>query len=290
MTPNNLPKREEYLRKKRKKRIIRYSTSIFFVLLIIGIFSYISHRKEFRIVKVELSGGILVTQDEVSIKSLEYMRGSYFLLFPKDNAFWYPKSELENYLKESFKRIDAINIKRKDFNIISIEISERKPFAMWCDTPPIEEVSLVGEVYMEDGSQTENCYFIDQNSTIFAKAPHFSGDAYFKYYGFSMRDNPIGLEYIPSASKFAEISNFVEAIKKLSIRPLYLVAKENDQFSIVLLGGGKIYFDTKEPLSKTAENLSILLTSNDLSTSTTGILPVDYIDLRFGNKLFYKLK
>jgi len=276
---------EEYLKKKRNKKLWRWSIVLFLIILIIGITSYLSHRPEVRISKIELNGGILVTQVDVESKSLIYMYGSYLWLFPRNNAFWYPHDALEQYLVETFKRIDTIKIHRKGLQTLVVDIKERKPFAIWCNSPKVSTTTPT----MEDGS--EDCYFIDQNSTIFAKAPNFSGDAYFKYYGLISvtDDSPIGKEYIASITEFNEISDFVSKTKELSIRPLYLLAKDNGEFSLVLSGGGEIYFDMKESLSNIGQNLEALLKTS-VFASTTGDLPVEYIDLRYGNKLFYKLK
>ena len=274
----NLPQREEYLRKKRKRKLIKWGIGVFVFVVLVALSSYVSHRSELRISQVELSGGILVTGDEVSAKSLEYMKGSYFWLYPKNNSLWYPKKGLEEYLSESFKRIDTIKIHLKNAKTMVVEITERKPFALWCDTLP-------------SGDTVEGqCYFIDQNSTIFAEAPQFSGDAYFKYFGNISSSTPIGAEYMASTTEFSEISDFVTAIKELSIKPVYLIAKENGEFSLVISGGGQIYFDDREPLSQALKNLESLLTAPELASSTSKNLPIDYIDLRYGNKLFYKLK
>ncbi|MCX6702208.1 MAG: hypothetical protein NTX96_03390 [Candidatus Zambryskibacteria bacterium] len=277
---------EEYLRKKRKKKLWKLGITFFLIILIIGIASYISHRQEIRVSKIELNGGILVTQADIESKALEYMYGSHLWLFPKNNAFWYPHSALEEYLKETFKRIDTININLKGFQTLIINITERKPFAIWCNSPSISTTTPVIE------NKSEDCYFIDQNSTVFAKAPTFSGDAYFKYYGLifsSENELPIGKEYIASTTEFNEISDFVLKAKELLIRPIYLIAKDNGEFSLVLSGGGEIYFDMKESLSIVGQNLEALLRI-PIFASSTGNLPIEYIDLRYGNKLFYKLK
>ena len=284
---SNLPQHEEYLRKKRNKKIIRWVIVTLLFVSITGLISYISHRGRIRIANVELSGGILVTRQEVELKSLDFMQGSYLFLFPKNSAFWYPKNKLENYLKENFKRIDTINISRKDFQTISVDITERKPVAMWCDKLPSDNLGYTSPDLMEDGSLQENCYFMDQNSTIFAPAPEFSGDAYFKYYGIVSSD-PIGKEYIASTTEFADLANFVSVAKTLGIHPLYLSAKDSGDFSLFIAGGGQIYFDVKEPLSKVSQNLASLLGAPALKVN--GNISVEYIDLRFGNKLFYKLK
>ena len=284
MALSNLPQREEYLKKKRNRKFLKYGVAVFLTILIIGLLSYISHRPKIRINGVKLSGGILVTQADVETKSLEYLNGSYLWLFPKNNAFLYPRKGLEKYLKENFKRIDTISIGLKGFQTLDIKIAERKPFAIWCDTLPGDEV------ISEDGYSDTRCYFMDQNSAVFAPSPQFSGDAYFKYYGRVSTSSPLGNYYISSTTEFAEISDFVSNVKNLSIHPLYIVAKENDEFSLVLSGGGEIYFDMKGSLSKTTKNLEALLQTPDLAKNLNGNLPINYIDLRYGNKLFYKLK
>lgn len=289
MAPNNLPQREEYLRKKRKKRLQRYGIFLMLSILFIVLFSYAAHRKEFRISTIELEGGILVTHEDVEVKSLEYLQGSYFWLFPKDNSFWYPNSKLEDYLRENFKRIDTIKVNLKGLRTLHITITERKPFAIWCNGLPENEEVRPNESEELLSSPERTCYFIDQNSTIFAPAPDFSGDAYFKYYSVSTT-SPIGKEFMASTTQFVKIADFVAQTKAIGVRPLYIVAKEDGEFSLVVSGGGEIYFDLKEPLSKVAENLGALLRTPEMTKTADGNLPIEYIDLRYGNKLFYKLK
>lgn len=290
MAINNLPQREEYLRKKRKQKQIRFGIFAFVLFSCFGLFVYLAHRPEFRITNVELSGGILVTQDDVKEKTTEFLSGNYYWLFPKNNYFWYADYDLGDYLKESFKRIDTLKIRNKGFKSLTITITERKPFAIWCNTVPGPDNS-VSEGVMEDGSENkENCYFIDQNSTIFAPAPEFSGDAYFKYYGLISDQSPIGKEYMASTTEFAQLVDFVSTVKSLNIRPQYIVAKEKGEFSLVLSGGGEIYFDIKESVTKSEENLKALLKTPEMTIDADGTLPIKYIDLRYGNKLFYKLK
>ncbi len=283
----NSSHRDEYLKRKRNRRILRYGILVFVVIFLVALASYVSHRPSVRISKVELSGGVLVTQDAVEQSSLLYVQGSYFWLFPKDNVFWYPHNKLEEYLKDTFKRIDTIDIHLKDFHTLAIDITERKPVATWCTgEPEMQPSGNEGALSVE----TRMCYFIDQDGVLFSEAPYFSGDAYFKYYGsISPTDNPIGMEYVASSTKFAEMSDFVTKVKELSISPLYVIAKGDDEFSLVLYGGGEIYFNARESLSVAGKNLEALLRTLDMAT-TTGNLPVEYVDLRYGNKLFYKAR
>ena len=59
-------------------------------------------------------------------------------------------------------------------------------------------------------------------------------------------------------------------------------------FDMAMADGGHIYFDLTQPIEKSESNLSSLLKT--IVTSTQNGQAIDYIDLRFGNKLFYKLK
>ncbi len=287
MVINSFPHREETLRKRRRQRRIKYGIFFLFFVLIVGVVSYLSHLPKVRVTEIELRGGLLVTEKEIKEETLSYMDGSHFWLFPRNNAFIYSQGDLEKHLSEKFKRIETISISLEGLNKAVVEITERKPVAIWCRENVVSFSTTTDTVLKKD---KEQCYFIDLFSTIFAEAPNFSGDAYFKYYGLVTKESPIGERFIASTTQFTEINGFIDAIKKLNIKPLYLLGKGEDEYSLVLFGGGEIYFDVKKSLSLAYSNLETLLKSPALSSSGTGILPVEYIDLRYGNKLFYKLK
>jgi hypothetical protein len=281
--------REEYLKKRRNKRLTRYGILLFLCICIVSLVSYIAHRPGIRISKVELHGQILVNPSELQVSALKFMDGSYFWLFPKDNFLWYPKTKLTHYLKDTFKRIDTIHVEKKGVDTIIVTIIERKPDALWCEGLP-GGVQLGGSVTDREGGNTEDsspkCYYMDSNGTIFDEAPNFSGDAYFKYYGLVEAENPIGQFYIASSTEFSDITHFVYETRKLNLDPQYIVAKSGGEFSLFIFGGGQIYFDVKAPLEKATDNLEALLRTPALKNLSN----LDYIDLRFGNKLYYKLR
>ncbi len=276
--------REEYLKQKRAKKRQGYFIGVIAFVCTITLLSFISHRPQIRISGIEISGGVLVSQTDVEPVALDFLQGSYLWLFPKNNAFLYEKSKLEKLLTEKFPRIETINIGLKNFHTLLITITEHKPDAIWCDT------LLQSTTTTFEALEPEHCYFMNANGLIFSEAPHFSGDAYFKYYGLVSTSTPIGQAYIASSTEFSNIVDFISSVRKLSVHPQYLVAEDNNEFILFLSGGSKIYFDTKTPFSLVAQNLSALLRTPPFATSTVGNLPVEYIDMRYGNKLFYKLK
>lgn len=275
MLSKNLPHRDEYIKKRRKQKIIKYSAFFGFFLVIIGVASFISHRPQLRIQNITMTGEVLLVEEEVVLKAKQFLSGKYFFLFPKNNIFWYKRGELKVFLKDFFKRIDTIDVNLEGGNNLSIDITERKPSALWCFDRLLED-------------NLEDCYFMDVNGTIFSQAPTFSGNAYLKYYGL-IDDSPIGKEYLTSVD-FKTITAFIENVETNSVHPLYFKAKTKDNFSLVLFGGTEIYFDNQVPLDTLAENFKALLKTPELKPAKDGSIPAEYIDLRFGNKLFYKLR
>jgi cell division septal protein FtsQ len=275
-----LSRREEYLKRKRRVRLIRFIVAFVLLVIVLSGLAFLSRRSFMTITQVELSGGVLITQDEMQKNVLEILQGSYGWLFPKRNAFVYPHTALVHQLKDRFKRIDTVEVSLKNLRTLSVVITERKPLALWCG---------------ENSGSAVACYFMDDNGTVFAESPLFSGDAYFKYYGplaFST-DTIVGSQYLASSTDFSKLNTFVEHIRALDLRPEYLgfanvATTTQGEYVLALSSGGNIYFDWREPLDRTLENLKALLRTPALQAVPRE--KIEYIDLRFGNKVYYKLK
>ena len=61
-------------------------------------------------------------------------------------------------------------------------------------------------------------------------------------------------------------------------------------YEIAIEGGGRIIVNPAKDLAVALENLRVLLTQSELSKNQDFPLALDYIDLRYGNKVFYKLR
>lgn len=267
----------EYARQKRKTLWIRLGVFCMLLLLLGGLSVWLSGLKSINIDTVAISGATVLPVEVLQKSTQEILNGKYFWLFPKTNIFLYPKKEIEKKLLAEFPRIRSVGVATFDNHILSISIVEREPFALWCDTLP-----LSGSV--------SKCYFLDSDGFVFDHAPQFSGNAYFKYYGFLPFEAPIGSYYLSSTTRFHELSGFVQNTEKLDITPLYMTAQDTDSFELYVFGGGKILLDTRESLSKVFERFSALLKTPNLVPRKGGELLVDYIDLRFGNKMFFKAR
>lgn len=264
---------------KQKRKVLWIKLGIFFALFLAlaGLSIWLSGLKSIQIDTVTISGATVVSVPSLESQIRSDLVGKYLWAFPKSNVFFYPRAQIEKNLLARFPRIKTVTLNTLDNHILSVSITERQPFALWCDTPPTE--SLVSQ-----------CYFLDADGFVFDHAPQFSGSAYFKYYGFLPFEAPIGSYYLSSTTAFHELSNFVQSTEELGITPLYMSATDTDSFELFVFGGGKILLDTHESLAKVSERLSALLKTQNLVPRKGGELLVEYIDLRFGNKMFFKVR
>ncbi len=267
----------EYNQKKRSRLIRLLVIVLGSLFALLGLFIGLTHWSALRIKTITIEGNHILSAGDIRSVATSVMSGNYFYMIGKDNAAFYPKDALEKVIREKFPRIENLSVELDNYRTIRVTVSERQPFALWCGST-------------QTAGASSQCYFLDRYGYVFSPAPDFSGDAYFKYYGLVPYESPVGSSYLSSSEKFTELSRFVATVKSLHITPLYLVAKSQDEFELYLYGGGKLIFDDHEPLSKVGEYLAKLLTTESLVPQKNGELLVEYIDLRFGNKLYYKVR
>ena len=218
---------------------------------------------------------------------------SYLWLFPKRNALLYPEQFIVKELTEQFPRSESVTIHREGFEGLSVSFKERKPHVLWCAHQE-EEKEQVGEGKATDTPKfiPERCYFADEKGFIFAPAPGFSGSAYLIFYTSPGVDTeggrvePISTQIIDEAT-FASLNAFIASIGKLGLaaRTVFI---QNDYYEVQLAGGARIIIPRDKPFGDVLEIVQSVLAESAFDTA--GIEGIEYIDLRFGKKVYYKRK
>jgi len=203
--------------------------------------------------------------------------GSYALIAPKTNALVYPRGTLRDELLRVFPRIASVSVDTPHSNEARITITERAPAGVWCGAERTEG--------------PEGCFFLDKTGFIYSRAPQFTNSPFFMYYGARSNEDvePIGTFFL-SQNVLQEFNLFVEGLSKLGMTPRALV-EHDDYFELIDEGGTRIFFPIAEGYAGTLENIRAILGSGEFQNDIGGkLLSVDYIDLRFGSKVFYKLE
>ncbi len=267
------------LKKRRQKdfmtRILLASVGFFACFFLLA---YISNFSSLNISQVQISGNKVI--DTASIQKIVegQIAGKYLWLFPRKNILIYPESRITQDLGTQFKRLDQINLSIKN-KILYVNLSERMPAYTWCgvDAPV--------------GSASDQCYFVDKSGFIFDEAPKFSGGVYFKLYGVG----EVGSYF--DKDHFDKLISFKKSLETVGVKPemLYVPGDGNDKIllSNINLSGAhpEIIFKADADLNKVAENLGTALAAEPLKTSFRNkFTTLQYIDLRFGNKVYYKVQ
>ena len=274
--------------KKRRRNVLRNKIIIFtFLVLVILIgLSFLSRWEKFKIKNIEVVGNKVIDAKDIENVAREELSGNYFWLFPKTDFLIYPKDTIKKELVDKFKRFKSVSLKLTDAKTLQVSVTEREGKYLWCgDTLPVS-----------NNTNDLKCFFLDSTGYIFDQAPYFSGNIYFKFYG-TVDDinNPIGTSFLPS--NFENIIYFKQSLDDMQLKPslfyledggdgdIYLVSKN------ILTEDPKIIFKLDSDFEKIVENLQVAINADPLMTELKNKYDsLLYIDLRFGNKVYYKFK
>lgn len=274
--------RSPQLAQKKKKLLwIKSGAGVFVLVILLAIPPIISHLPAINIQSIEISGNEVITHDEIESYISEKISGNYFGIFSKSNILIYPETRTEKGLLQNFFRLESAEISFESLKSISVHVEERKPFAVWCASTILDRV-----VTFHD-----DCYFIDKNGFVFSQAPKFTGNVYVRYYGLVKPDDTFASrQFFPSA-EFKKVANFISQVSDMGFHITDAVLYEDTDVELYDISGGKILINTREDFALTFENFQSLLNDRiSIPNVEDFIKKLEYLDLRFGKKLFFKLR
>jgi cell division septal protein FtsQ len=258
-------------KRRRRKKIIRALLVIFLVLFFIAAFIFAFRIPQILITTVSVEGNTGIQTADIQKIANRDLSGFYYFLFPKNNILIYSKQQIIRDIRTTFTQAGTISVSDSSLDSITIAISERKPNDLWCDS-----------------TSTSTCYFMDKTGYIFSLAPTVTGSVYLKYFG-GFEGNPIDKQFIPT-DKIAALDAFAVSVKNLGLVPQSITIMSYNEYRMQIAGNGVIFFNNETPFDAELSNLAVLLQQKDFTPLATGGIPqFEYIDLRYGNKLIYKI-
>jgi len=273
---------------KKKKKIFLNKVFVFlaiFVIVLIGL-SFLSRWPKINIRDVAISGNKVTDTKKIEEAVREEISGHYLWFFPKTNFLFYPKSEIKNRLASDFKRLRDLEVGIVGDNTLGVTMGERVGSYTWCgdDLPSVSA-----------SSEDSGCYFMDETGYVFDEAPYFSRNVYFRFFGKldGEGESKAGSYFAPST--FKELIGLKKSLETMKLKPSFVVVKEDGDVEMYLVSNSsfsnsqKIIFRIDSDFQKIAENLQVALDTeplkSDFKNKYSSLL---YIDLRFGNKVYYK--
>ncbi|MFZ2048986.1 MAG: hypothetical protein WAV25_01650 [Minisyncoccia bacterium] len=265
----------EFHKKKLIERRIRITIISLIVLIVVVAPILLLRNKNFQVVNLEIKGNVVTKSEEIQAIVDEGLSGNYLWVIPRSNSLLYPKNGIIKNLLDREPRLSKVEISAPDVKSIVVSVSERTPTALYCKD-------------ITNTSTPVSCYFIDANGFIFSEAPAFSGGVYFVYTSEPLLDAPLKVQFM-EAKKFKLLDVFIKSLADAGLYPKVFVFKK-DEYHLILSNGADIMWKESQNLDQIRSNLVSFVEDASFRKDKNNLSNILYIDLRFGNKIFYKYK
>lgn len=272
----NIRRFHSYYPEKRKKS--RWKAWLAFVLILMagGGLVYAANLSEYQIKDISVEGAIFAKEGEVISIARNEISKKYFWLIPASHIWLYPRREIEKNIKSAFSSVIGASFEvSKDTRTLKIKLAERKQEFVLCQSAV-------------EGDAVRHCFYMDKTGFIFAPSPDFEGNAFIIFSG-EVSDPPVGKNFLPK-EQMSDLVSFLKNLKQLGLLPASVSVLSLYDAKITLLGGTVLILSLDKPLAEVPKNLAIILGSSDFLKASGGINSIEYLDLRYGAKAFWKAK
>ncbi len=255
---------------KRKRLVLRlflYFATVISILAVLVGFSYIPKLK---IKEIEVIGISEFNKKILQSKFSEVMQKKYLGILPYDNIFIFPEKKLKAEVLSTYPEIKDIDFKNFFPEKVLTTASERELFAVWC---------------FKEG----DCSFVDEDGFIFKPSPFFYGNLFLKFFDERRESSSLGSntgKQILPGDEFKRLISFINLADTIDISIYKIFVRDEGVYDLEASSGWHIILNNDNNPQETFQNLKIML-GNQLEEDYMS--KIGYVDLRFGNKIFYKL-
>lgn len=256
-------------RKKQKvKKIKVYLTLLGIIVVCVGIISLL-RLQAIQIKEVKISGNVFVDTQEIQQKTDTLLNKNIAWIIPNKNIFLFSKHELIEQIKQN-PAVVSVKVKKDFFNTLLIEVVEQEKEMIYCISP----------------EKTE-CFYINKKGFIYAKVediiiPEQEIIIYTEQGIKKIQD------VILAEDTYTDIVLFVKNTMRQEIKIGEVYIKSDGVIEFVTRDNTRLLASMFDDFKKDFAHLVALFENGVLTKEQ---LPqIEYIDLRFGNKVFYKNK
>lgn len=244
------------------KQIALGVLAISIIALIVTAVWYGTRLESVTITEVSVGGGETIEHERLYNEIDAQLKGTYLRLIPRRFAYLYPREDIVAAIA-GIPRIKDLSLRRHGGKKLHLEVTEYEPAALWCE----------GET---------RCLLLDSTTYAFAEAPELSGDTFVRYQTIGASPS-LGLSIVTS-SEYITLQQIVTALKEHGWRVTKISVDAARDAFLELSAGSEIVIALGENGEVMADNLKVVLSSDDFKGLELG--EFQYIDLRFGNKVF----
>lgn len=277
---------------RRSRRIFRkpffvIAGAFFFITGVIGSV-YVLQRPTFRIDDITISGLTAIAEEKIRESVQKELSGATLFFLPNNSYFLISSRALQRKLYEQFPRLVDVKVKKTFHPSLEIAVIERDMWGIGCTKTEVEEIRE--ETDAAKKSEPEKtvgpCFFIDKTGFAFEDVASFEGGLFPVIY--TDRGGELGslLFQEGDVAFFNETNRALEGALQLPLLSLEFSLKTPDDARLTLKEGWSLIVPRSKPSSLWLPVLRTFL-ANEIKERRRQL---DYVDLRFGNKVFYKFR
>ena len=268
------------------KIFLHIAEVILAVTAIIIVLVWVTDRPTFFITAINVEGARAVDSKSIYDAADRKLGGKLLYSIKRNNTYLYPAQSVESEIKAISERIAYAHVSFPDRHTLLATVVEYTPTFLYCRK---------SEDHRVDASSTENivpsdCYFADENGYVFSEAPEYIGYPFVAIIASTSVEGmplPSPLGTVPvGESEYKTIRNFVDQLARAGFTTHAITLLDKDDIKLSLDTPWTLLWTTTEKPEQSISNLQVLLTSMNGDKKAKG--EVREIDLRFGNKIFYK--
>lgn len=268
-SPQLRPSDERLRIRRRRVRAIAFGLGSFLALVVLLTLVWASHQPGLQIGKVIVTGNQILTEAEIAGFTIGVIEKGRSIPFSRSNLLIFPKQEIERALLNEFPRILSVEASLLSLAEQSMKVAlvERAPYVRYCDE--------------------RDCFLVDEAGLIFAKVGETKSgsvvrDEVFEG-GIPYGAPGIGGRVLPGY--FNSVLETVRALEQEGVNVVKVVVRNDQDFSMSLAGGAAVIVRFRDEPAEIVENFKSALRSEAL---TGGIDSLEYLDLRFRNRAYFK--
>jgi cell division septal protein FtsQ len=275
---------QQMLRRKKIRRYWRIGLSLSFLIVMLYGVSFWSGHESVEINEVRVSGNKYISTEKVQEKYEEVVSGKIAFMISKKNFVFLPREVISKKIERELSVSSAFVRIGEDINIVEIEIMEYEPWALWCSD-----------------TARKDCYFVNEKGLAFFKAPEFViEDLIYIQKNLETENNDgsenetenshgeiLGQKY-SDETLFKKFVTVNDLLKRINISIKSISTEDNETFVLQTKTGPELYMDKRDNPLEIVNNLKTTLEQESIHENQFKNL--EYIDLRFEGKVFYKIK
>ncbi len=278
MIPNKKINHWANIKKNKKKHSKKYFSkmlSLLLSLVFLFVFIYSFIFSDFLVINdISVNGSDETLSKKIKNTINEDISGEYFNFISKNNILLFNKRNKEQDLKNEFKEIEQIKIKKQFPNKLKVSVVERNNILIVCSNGDCFFINQKGVAYSRVDSNLNNVgrnkviRLIDESKQSIKKG-----------------DKILSANFVFFLTNISKVFNDYLGIK---LRDDYRTNScVSEEIIAQTKNGWDILLSAKIPPEKSAQTLKVVL---DKQITLKEFNQLEYIDLRLENKAFYRLK